>query len=31
MYDVFERYRVEERNPIGSGTGIWKLPKSSGP
>ena len=31
MYDVFERYRVEERNPVGSGTGIWKLPKSSGP
>ena len=31
MYDVFERYRVEERNPIGAGTGIWKLPKSSGP
>ena len=31
MYDVFERYRVEERNPLGAGTGIWKLPKSSGP
>jgi len=31
MYDVFERYRVEERNPIGAGTGIWKLPKASGP
>lgn len=31
IYDVFERYRVEERNPIGAGTGIWKLPKSSGP
>ena len=31
MYDVFERYRVEERNPVGAGTGIWKLPKSSGP
>merc|ERR1712086_161321 len=31
MYDVFERYRVEERNPIGAGTGIWKMPKSSGP
>merc|ERR1711865_325230 len=31
LYDVFERYRVEERNPIGAGTGIWKMPKSSGP
>merc|ERR1719263_1223684 len=31
MYDVFERYRVEERNPVGAGTGIWKLPKNSGP
>lgn len=31
MYDVFERYRVEERNPLGAGTGIWKLPKASGP
>merc|ERR1711939_1301783 len=31
MYDVFERYRVEERNPVGAGTGIWKLPKASGP
>ena len=31
MYDVFERYRVEERNPKGAGTGIWKLPKASGP
>jgi hypothetical protein len=31
MYDVFERYRVEEKNPVGAGTGIWKLPKSSGP
>ena len=31
MYDVFERYRVEEKNPLGSGTGIWKLPKNSGP
>ena len=31
MYDVFERYRVEERNPIGAGTGIWKLPKNSAP
>merc|ERR1711998_153398 len=31
MYDVFERYRVEEKNPFGAGTGIWKLPKSSGP
>ena len=31
MYDVFERYRVEEKNPIGAGTGIWKLPKYSGP
>ena len=31
IYDVFERYRVEERNPFGSGTGIWKLPKNSGP
>jgi len=30
MYDVFERYRVEERNPAGAGTGIWKLPKASG-
>jgi len=31
MYDVFERYRVEERNPAGAGTGVWKLPKASGP
>merc|ERR1711998_482359 len=31
MYDVFERYRVEEKNPMGQGTGIWKLPKNSGP
>ena len=31
MYDVFERYRVEERSPMGAGTGIWKLPKNSGP
>jgi len=31
MYDVFERYRVEEKNPLGAGTGIWKMPKSSGP
>ena len=31
MYDIFERYRVEEKNPVGAGTGIWKLPKSSGP
>jgi len=31
MNDVFERYRVEERNPVGAGTGIWKLPKASGP
>merc|ERR1712113_883888 len=26
-----ERYRVEEKNPVGAGTGIWKLPKNSGP
>ena len=31
MYDVFERYRVEEENPNGEGTGIWKLPKYSSP
>merc|ERR1719352_270062 len=31
MYDVFERFRVEEKNPVGAGTGIWKMPKSSGP
>jgi len=31
MYDVFERYRVEEKNPDGHGTGIWKLPKYSSP
>jgi len=31
MYDVFERYRVEEKNPLGQGTGVWKLPKGSGP
>merc|ERR1712010_293876 len=31
MYDVFERYRVEEKNPLGAGTGIWKMPKNSGP
>ena len=24
MYDVFERYRVEERNPIGAGAGRYK-------
>uniref|UniRef100_A0A7S3IHG5 EF-hand domain-containing protein n=1 Tax=Strombidium inclinatum TaxID=197538 RepID=A0A7S3IHG5_9SPIT len=30
LYDVFERYRVEEKNPMGAGTGIWKLPKWSG-
>ena len=23
MYDIFDRYRVEERNPVGAGTGIW--------
>ena len=31
MYDVFERYRVEEKNPLGAGMGIFKLPKWSGP
>merc|ERR1711934_1350293 len=31
MYDVFERFRVEEKNPMGQGTGIWNLPKNSGP
>jgi len=31
MHDIFERYRVEEKNPMGAGTGIWKLPKYSGP
>ena len=31
MYDVFERFRVEEKNPLGAGTGVWKLPKGSGP
>ena len=31
MYDVFERFRVEEKNPLGSGMGIFKLPKWSGP
>ena len=31
MYDVFERYRVEEKSPTGAGTGVWKLPKGSGP
>ena len=31
MHDIFERYRVEEKNPLGAGTGIWKLPKYSGP
>ena len=31
MYDVFERYRVEEKNPLGAGTGVWKLPKGAGP
>lgn len=31
MYDVFERYRVEEKNPNNAGTGVWKLPKASGP
>ena len=31
MYDVFARYRVEERNPQGAGTGVYKLPKYSGP
>ena len=31
MYDIFERYRVEELNPDGHGTGIWKLPKYSSP
>merc|ERR1711957_392569 len=30
-YDTFERYRVEEKNPLGTGVGIWKLPKWSGP
>ena len=28
IYDVFERYRVEEK-PLSAGTGILKLPKSS--
>ena len=31
MYDIFERYRVEEKNPNGAGTGVYKLPKASGP
>merc|ERR1711934_791717 len=31
MYDVLERYRIEEKNPLGAGTGVWKLPKGSGP
>merc|ERR1711934_971889 len=31
MYDTFNRYRVEELNPVGAGTGTYKLPKSSGP
>merc|ERR1740117_2048255 len=31
MYDVFERFRIEEKNPMGAGTGVWKLPKGSGP
>ena len=31
MYDVFERYRVEEKNPQGAGTGVYKLPKYSAP
>ena len=31
MYDVFERFRVEEKNPLGAGMGIFKLPKWSGP
>jgi hypothetical protein len=31
MYDTFARYRVEEVNPLGAGTGVWKLPKNSGP
>jgi len=31
MYDVFERYHVEEKNPQGAGTGVYKLPKYSGP
>ena len=31
MYDVFERYQVEEKNPMGAGTGVYKLPKASGP
>merc|ERR1719230_1050049 len=31
MYDTFARYRVEELNPLGAGTGVWKLPKESGP
>jgi hypothetical protein len=31
MYDVFERYHVEEKNPQNAGTGVYKLPKYSGP
>lgn len=31
MYDVFARYRLEEKNPQGAGTGVYKLPKYSGP
>merc|ERR1719230_773664 len=31
MYDTFARYRVEELNPLGAPTGVWKLPKESGP
>ena len=31
MYDVFERYRLEEKNPQGAGTGVYKLPKYSAP
>merc|ERR1712031_103834 len=31
MYDVFERFRVEEKNPVGAGMGIFKLPKWSRP
>ena len=30
MDKVFERHRVEEKNPLGAVTGIWKLPKYSG-
>ena len=31
MYDVFERFRIEEKDPLERGTGVWKLPKESGP